>query len=114
MKDIQTYPILTIKGTLYQIRGKIDCVQKNDDGSKTILLTVNRTKGFKNVTDYDVPKYQTYMQMIDASSIKVTERHGGKQRLHIVERDDAMWKDDILPKLKKFCEYFHDRLSTSC
>lgn len=114
MKDIKTYPIFTIKGTLYQIRGKIDCVQKNDDGSKTILLTVNRTKCFKNVPDYDVPKYQTYMQMIDASSIRVTEKHDGKRRLHLVERDDAMWKDDILPKLKKFCEYFHDKLSTSC
>ena len=112
MDDIVTYPIFTVKGTLYQIRGKIDCVQRNGDGSKTILLTVNRTKGFKSITDYDVPKYQTYMQMIDANSVRVTEKYDGKQRLHIVERDDVMWKEDILPKLKTFCKYFHDRLSS--
>jgi len=111
LDDIYTYPITTIKGTLYQIRGKIDNVEVNADGSTTILMTTTRSKGFRNVPDYDVPKYQTYMHMIDAKSLKLTERYNGKQRLHEIERDDAMFMNDILPRLEKFCEYFHSRLS---
>ena len=49
--------------------------------------------------------------MIDDKYLKLTEKYNGMQRLHEIERDEAMLMNDILYRLEMFCDYFHSSLS---
>ena len=44
--------------------------------------------------------------MIDAKSLKLTEKYNGKQRLHEIERDDAMFMNDICLDWRSFASIF--------
>jgi DNA polymerase III epsilon subunit-like protein len=108
-----TYDICTIEGTLYQIVGRIDRLQMNEDGSRTLVEIKNRAKGlFNRVRDYEEVQCQTYLQMLgDIKYCRLVEQFNDERRGYLIEKNDEKWKDEILPKLQNFCELFHSNLS---
>jgi len=108
-----THDICTIEGTLYQIVGRIDRLQMNEDGSRTLVEIKNRAKGlFNRVRDYEEVQCQTYLQMLgDIKYCRLVEQFNDERRGYLIEKNDEKWKDDIVPKLQNFCELFHSMLS---
>ena len=108
-----TYDICEIEGTLYQIVGRVDRIQLNDNGTKTLVEIKNRTKGiFKRVRDYEDIQCQTYLQMLgDIEYCRLVEQFNEEKRAYLIEKDDNKWKEEIIPKLENFCEHFHNMLS---
>ena len=108
-----THDICTIEGTLYQIVGRIDRLQMNEDGSRTLVEIKNRAKGlFNRVRDYEEVQCQTYLQMLgDIKYCRLVEQFNDERRGYLIEKNDEKWKGEILPKLQNFCELFHSNLS---
>ena len=108
-----THDICTIEGTLYQIVGRIDRLQLNEDGTRTLVEIKNRAKGlFNRVRDYEEVQCQTYLQMLgDIKYCRLVEQFNDERRGYLIEKNDEKWRDDIVPKLQNFCELFHSMLS---
>jgi DNA polymerase III epsilon subunit-like protein len=108
-----THDICTIEGTLYQIVGRIDRLQMNEDGSRTLVEIKNRAKGlFNRVRDYEEVQCQTYLQMLgDIKYCRLVEQFNDERKGYLIEKNDEKWKGEILPKLHNFCELFHSNLS---
>jgi DNA polymerase III epsilon subunit-like protein len=108
-----TYDICTIEGTLYQIVGRIDRLQMNEDGSRTLVEIKNRAKGlFNRVRDYEEVQCQTYLQMLgDIKYCRLVEQFNDERRGYLIEKNNEKWKEEIVPKLQNFCELFHSNLS---
>ena len=108
-----THDICTIEGTLYQIVGRIDRLQMNEDGSRTLVEIKNRAKGlFNRVRDYEEVQCQTYLQMLgDIKYCRLVEQFNDERKGYLIEKNDEKWKDEIVPKLENFCELFHSMLS---
>jgi len=108
-----THDICTIEGTLYQIVGRIDRLQMNEDGSRTLVEIKNRAKGlFNRVRDYEEVQCQTYLQMLgDIKYCRLVEQFNDDRKGYLIEKNDEKWKDEIVPKLQNFCELFHSMLS---
>ena len=82
------------------------------DGNKTIVEIKNRTKNlFKTVRDYEEIQCQTYMEMMDVNNCELIEQYNDSRIGYAITRDKQKWLNEIDPKLKKFCEYFHHLLS---
>src|SRR6056300_662246 len=107
------YNICTIEGTRYQIVGRVDRIQINEDGSKTLVEIKNRTKRlFNTVRDYENVQCQTYLQMLkDIKYCRLIEQYDSERKAYLIEKNDEAWRDNILPKLQNFCEHFHSMLS---
>ena len=107
------YDICVIEGTLYQIVGRLDRIQMNEDGSRTVVEIKNRTRGlFNAVRDYEEVQCQTYLQMLeDIEYCRLVETYNGESKSYLIQRDYFRWKEEILPKLQNFCEHFHELLS---
>ena len=110
-----TYDICVLEGTLYQIVGRVDRIQQNEDGSRTLVEIKNRTKGFFNrVRDYEEVQCRVYLEMLgDVEYCGLVETYEGESKSYLLQRDYPKWKDEILPKLQNFCEHFHALLSSS-
>jgi DNA polymerase III epsilon subunit-like protein len=108
-----THDICTIEGTLYQIVGRIDRLQMNEDGSRTLVEIKNRAKGlFNRVRDYEEVQCQTYLQMLeDIKYCRLVEQFNDERKGYLIEKNDEKWRGEILPKLQNFCELFHSMLS---
>jgi DNA polymerase III epsilon subunit-like protein len=108
-----SYDICTIEGTLYQIVGRIDRIQMNDDGSRTLVEIKNRAnKLFGRVRDYENVQCQTYLQMLkDIKYCRLVEQFNDERKGYLIEKDDEYWKNQVVPKLQNFCEHFHSMLS---
>src|SRR5210317_562468 len=107
------YDICVIEGTLYQIVGRIDRIQNNEDGSRTLVEIKNRANGlFNRVRDYEEVQCQTYLQMLeDIEYCRLVETYNGESKSYLIQKDYPKWKNEILPKLQNFCEHFHSLLS---
>lgn len=105
--------ICTIEGTLYQIVGRIDRIQLNENGSRTLVEIKNRANRlFGRVRDYEEIQCQTYLQMLkDIKYCRLIEQFNDERKSYLIEKDDEKWKDVIFPKLQDFCELFHSMLS---
>lgn len=108
-----TYDICEIEGTLYQVVGRVDRIQKNDDGSRFLVEIKNRANGlFNRVKDYEEVQCQTYLQMLDGIEYcRLVETFNGESRSYLIQKNDEMWRNEIVPKLQNFCEHFHSMLS---
>lgn len=109
------YDICEIEGTLYQVVGRVDRIQNNEDGSRILVEIKNRANGFFNrVRDYEEIQCQTYMQMMDGIEYcRLVETYNGESKSYLIQRNDDMWTQEIVPKLQNFCEHFHSMLSES-
>jgi len=110
-----TYNICEIEGTLYQVVGRVDRVQNNEDGTRTLVEIKNRANGFFNrVRDYEEIQCQTYMQMMGGIDFcRLVETYNGESKSYLIQKNDEMWTSEIVPKLQNFCEHFHSMLSES-
>jgi DNA polymerase III epsilon subunit-like protein len=110
-----TYDICTIEGTLYQIVGRVDRIQLNEDGSRTLVEIKNRAnKLFGRVRDYENVQCQTYLQMLkDIQYCRLIEQFNDEKKGYLIEKDTMKWTKEIVPKLENFCEHFHSMLSES-
>jgi DNA polymerase III epsilon subunit-like protein len=108
-----SYDICTIEGTLYQIVGRIDRIQMNDDGSRTLVEIKNRAnKLFGRVRDYENVQCQTYLQMLkDIKYCRLVEQFNDERKAYLIEKDTEKWTSEVVPKLQNFCEHFHSMLS---
>ena len=108
-----TYDICEIEGTKYQIVGRIDRLQINEDGTRTLVEIKNRARGlFNTVRDYEEVQCQTYLQMLqDIEYCRLVEQYNDEKRAYLIQRDDDTWNTITLPKLNNFCEHFHSMLS---
>ena len=108
-----TYDICEIEGTLYQIVGKVDRIQNNDDGSQTLVEIKNRTNGlFNRVRDYEEIQCQTYMHMMNGIDFcRLIETYNGWSKSYLLQKNSDMWTKQNIPKLENFCEHFHSMLS---
>ena len=105
--------ICEIEGTKYQIVGRVDRVQHDSDGTKTLVEIKNRTRGlFNTVRDYEDIQCQTYLQMMPSVAYcRLVETYEGESKSHLIQRDDDRWNNVVMPKLINFCEFFHSTLS---
>src|SRR6056300_619166 len=105
--------ICTIEGTLYQIVGRVDRIQMNEDGTRTLVEIKNRAnKLFGRVRDYEDVQCQTYLQMLnDIKYCRLIEQFNDERKSYLLEKDDEKWTTTIFPKLQEFCEVFHSMLS---
>ena len=110
-----THDICTIEGTLYQIVGKIDRIQDNEDGSRTLVEIKNRAKClFNRVRDYEDVQCQTYLQMLkDIKYCRLIEQFNDERKGYLIEKNDEKWNGEIIPKLQNFCEHLHSMMSES-
>lgn len=106
-----SYDICKIRGTTYQIVGRVDRMQRMDDGSKMVVEIKNRTNGlFNKVRDYENVQVQTYLQMTGIKFGRLVEQYGTLRKHYIIEKNDEYWENDVIPKLENFCKYFHSSI----
>src|SRR5210317_1680733 len=104
------YDICVLEGTLYQIVGRVDRIQTNEDGSRMLVEIKNRANGFFNkVRDYEEVQCRVYLEMLeDVEYCRLVETYEGESKSYLIQRDYPKWKEEILPKLQNFCEVFHE------
>jgi len=51
------------------------------------------------------------MEMMDVNKCELIEQYNDSRIGYSIIRDKQKWLNEIDPKLKKFCEYFHHLLS---
>jgi len=104
--------IIEVMGTTYEIVGRIDRYQLNEDGSKTLVEIKNRTKGlFKKVRDYENVQVQTYLQMLKLQRARLVEQYNNERLSYNIDIDHTLWNDSIFPKLREFCKTLHYYMS---
>jgi DNA polymerase III epsilon subunit-like protein len=105
--------IAEIEGTVYKVVGRVDRIQNNEDGSRTLVEIKNRTnKLFNRVRDYENVQCQTYLQMLkDVQFCRLIEQFDVVRKGYLIEKDDIKWNNEFLPKLRNFCEHFHSMVS---
>ena len=107
------YDVCTIEGTRYEIVGRIDRLVSNEDGSLTIVEIKNRANYlFKTVREYEEVQCQTYMEMLNIDSCRLIEQYNDQMCTHNIQRKKDVWDTQVLPKLRNFCECFHNLLSS--
>ena len=107
-----TYPVTTIEGTQYEIVGRIDRYQKNDNGSKTLVEIKNRTRGlFNKVRVYEMIQVQTYLQMTGMNEARLIEQYNNTRKSYLIEKDQESWTNTVIPKLIEFCKTLHHNMS---
>jgi hypothetical protein len=107
------YEICEIMGTKYEIVGRIDRIQMNEDGSRTLVEIKNRTKAlFNTVRDYEEVQCQTYLHMLkDIEFCRLIETYNDESKSYLIQKDTHRWSNEIEPKLQNFCEHFHSMLT---
>lgn len=107
-----TLPVATIKGTRYEIVGRIDRYQNKEDGTKTLVEIKNRTKGlFNKVRLYEMIQVQTYLQMTGMTEARLIEQYNDIRKSYNIEKDQISWDNNIFPKLVEFCKALHHNMS---
>ena len=104
--------IIDIEGTIYEIVGRIDRYQENDDGSRTLVEIKNRTKTlFKKVRDYEMIQVQTYLQMLGLEKARLVEQYNNERLSYSIDVNHDQWNNQINPKLINFCQTLHHYMS---
>ena len=104
--------IISIEGTTYEIVGRIDRYQENEDGTKTLVEIKNRTKGlFKKVRDYEMIQVQTYLQMLGLEKARLVEQYNNERMSYSIDVNRDQWNKQVAPKLMDFCRTLHHYMS---
>ena len=107
-----TLDVCTIGQNQYVLVGRVDRVEATPDGPCLVEIKNRVNRLFNKVVGYENVQVQTYLQMLDLPRARLVEQHNGAIASHDVTRDDALWCDEILPKLQAFCEEFDIVLCT--
>jgi hypothetical protein len=93
--------------------GKIDRLQVEEDGTKTLIEIKNRVNRlFYKVKDYENIQVQCYLQLLDLERAKLIEHYKKEDALNtlLIVRDRDMWEGVIRPKLVEFCKTLYTAL----
>lgn len=100
--------VLSTLPFVWGVGGKIDGLR---DGE---LIEIKNRKShiYDPLPNYDVIQLQCYMQILDLSKATLiqslaTENNTFVTKETVLHRDDAMWKDIIVPKLTEFVNTFY-------
>jgi hypothetical protein len=105
------YEVCILDKTQFVIVGKVDRIELHPDGTKVLVEIKNRTKQlFRKVWPYENIQVQTYLQMLVLDRAKLIEQFNSETNTMLIERDDDLWQDEILPELVDFCRNLHDKL----
>jgi len=79
-----------------------------DNGGGLTILNVKQYIEHANteITSADVMRSQVLMEMLGVDKCQFDSPTG----VVTIKRDMSVWKDEIKPKLRKFCEYVHSKL----
>jgi PD-(D/E)XK nuclease superfamily len=106
-----TFPVCEMDDKNYVIVGKIDRIEVGPDGSRTLVEIKNRTNRlFKRVVDYENIQIQVYLQLLGLVRARLVEQYNSQVLSHDLTRDDELWENEILPKLKEFCMELHESM----
>jgi hypothetical protein len=105
-----TYFLCTIQDYSFQIVGRIDRIEKESDGSKTIIEIKNRVRGlFGKIKEYEEIQVQTYLQLVNLQKARLIEQDkGGTINSYNIERDNEWWQE-IKTNLYLFCNTFYEK-----
>ena len=107
-----TMPITSIAGTTYELCGKIDGYEINQDGSRTLIEIKNRVNRlFKTVQKYEMVQVQAYLQMTNLELAKLVEQYKDDVSIALITKNQTMWDTEIFPKLCDFCHSLHLHMS---
>jgi len=96
-----------ICGTTYELYGRIGDIVTGDDGGLTILNVKQHIEHANTtITSADVMRSHVLMEMLGVDKCQFDSPTG----VVTIERDVGAWKNEIEPKLRKFCEYVHSKL----
>jgi DNA polymerase III epsilon subunit-like protein len=111
-KKYYKHHICTIQGTKYVLTGYVDKLITDSQGKSVIVDVTDRTDSkYHGMTEVDRVRCQTLMQMLNVDECRFEEQRGDETHTEMYTRDDEKWNSVITPKLKRFCEYVHSRLS---
>ncbi|QIG59855.1 hypothetical protein [Dishui Lake phycodnavirus 4] len=108
-----SHEVCTIAGTSYQIVGRIDRFEYDENKNKILVEIKNRTRGlFNTIRDYEAIQIHTYLQMTGLKTARLIEQYNDERKSYLLFRDDDLWKNKIVPPLEQFCKMFHGNLSS--
>lgn len=112
---LYNYQLCVIDGTRYQISGKVDRIEQVDDDIAIVEIKNRMNRLFLRVPDYEFIQVQTYMQIVplNIKRTKLIEQYRNETNTIVVDRDDRLWNDEILPLLSNFCVDFHRATSSN-
>ena len=114
VKDDSFYnlPVTDIHGTKYVVTGKIDRIEVDAEGKRTLVEIKNRTRGlFGDVRSYEMIQVQVYLEMLDLEDARLIEQFNDQTSSKNIKRDRELMRTVILPKLVQFCEKLHINMS---
>jgi hypothetical protein len=104
-------PVVTIKDNNYVIVGKIDRVERKDDGSEILVEIKNRiNRLFNSVPEYEEIQIQCYLQLLNLENARLIEQFNNQVMSHDIVRNEFLWNQCIFPQLLEFCEEFNEKV----
>jgi len=103
-----THLIYTTPEYRFKIVGRIDRIENELDGTKTIIEIKNRVRGlFGKVKEYEEIQVQTYLQLVGLEKARLIEQDNttGIINSYNIKRDNDWWST-IITDLRHFCEYY--------
>jgi len=105
------YSVVKIGEIEFEIVGKIDRFHIDESGNKVLVEIKNRARRlFNELKEYEHIQVQTYLQMLDLQNGRLTEQMNDDRRHYFIERDDRMWRDEIMTGLVAYCEDLHRKV----
>lgn len=90
-------------GCRYVVVGRVDRIETTPDGPRLVEIKNRVNRLFHRVVNYENIQVQVYLQMLGLTKARLVEQYNSQIESHEIERDDALWVDEIMPKLQSFC-----------
>ena len=100
-------PILETSELKFQLVGRIDRIDIQEDGTKTLIEIKNRArKLFGEVKEYEEVQVQAYLQLLNLTQAKLVEQYPKTNSMNVfsIQRDQERWDTELFPKLVAFCQ----------
>lgn len=114
-KDTRTHRIVVdVRDDIeYVVVGKIDSIETLPNGDQVLVEVKNRIKTlFFELRDYERIQVHTYLHMLsNMVSAKLVEQYNNKIHVIPIDRDDAVWNEEILPGLLSFIDEVHQGMT---
>lgn len=119
VKDASLYSVKLgeHRGTEYHVCGRVDGV--SEDKTRVIEIKNRVHRLFGSIPEYEKLQLQTYMHLVPNAEksvlVECVRSAGGSLALNVMEmdKDDLLWTDEIVPKLKIFAEYLIELMQSA-
>lgn len=109
------FPLCVIDNTRYRISGKVDRMEQVGDEVVLVEIKNRMRKLLLTVPNYEYIQVQIYFQIVplDIQRAKLIQQYGTATSTIMINRDDNLWNEEILPPLLQFCEDLHKAMFQS-